>query len=279
MECQYCKNVFSNKTSLNNHQRTAKYCLKLRGSTLSEKYICNGCSKSFNRKYEYNRHLSICKADDKIEKYNLQIKDIEKINDQITNQLENKQIHINHLEKIIQDQKQTIQQLQDKLENIAIKAVQRPTTTNMNKTQINNYIQKMDPLSLEHMLEQSSNLTLEHIQKGASGYAEYALEYPLKERIACVDYSRRKMKFKDKEGNLITDPEMVKLAPMFFNSIKDKSSQIVYSQNDPNMDSVMFETVAKLFNTNADVKNGADGVKSDFYHDFVKHVCSGSVVE
>ena len=179
MECQYCKNIFSNKTSLNNHQRTAKYCLKIRGSTLSEKYICNGCSKSFNRKYEYNRHLSICKADDKIEKYNLHIKDIEKINDQISNQLENKQIHINHLEKIIQEQKETISKLQDKLENIAIKAVQRPTTTNMNKTQINNFIQKMEPISSEHMLEQTQNLTLEHIQKGASGYAEYALEYPL----------------------------------------------------------------------------------------------------
>ena len=137
----------------------------------------------------------------------------------------------------------------------------------------------MEPISSEHMLEHAQNLTLEHIQKGASGYAEYALEYPLKERIACVDYSRRKMKFKDKEGNLITDPEMVKLAPMFFNSIKDKSSEIVYSQNDPNMDSAMFEAVAKLFNMNADVKNGADGIKSEFYHDFIKHVCSGSVVE
>ncbi|MDA8032155.1 MAG: hypothetical protein MPK62_13725, partial [Alphaproteobacteria bacterium] len=105
------------------------------------------------------------------------------------------------------------------------------------------------------------------------------LEYPLKDRIVCVDYSRRKMKFKDSEGNLITDPEMVKLAPMFFNSIRDKSSEIVYSQNDQNMDSVMFETVAKLFNTNAEVKNCADGIKSEFYHDFVKHVCSGSVVE
>ena len=140
MECQYCKNVFSNKTSLNNHQINAKYCLKIRGSALSKKYICNGCSKSFNRKYEYNRHLSICKANDNIKKHNLQIKDIEKINDQITNQLENKQIHINHLEKIIQEQKNTISKLQDKLENIAIKAAQRPTTTNMNKTQINNYI-------------------------------------------------------------------------------------------------------------------------------------------
>ena len=89
----------------------------------------------------------------------------------------------------------------------------------------------------------------------------------------------KKIKFKNKEGDLIADPEMTKLTPMFFESIKAKSSEIVYSQNDPNMDSVMFETVAKLFNMNADVKNGADGIKSDFYHDFIKHVCSGSMVE
>lgn len=41
------------------------------------------------------------------------------------------------------------------------------------------------------------------------------------------------------------------------------------------MDSVMFEAVANLFNMNADVKNGADGIKSEFYHDFIKHMCSG----
>ena len=137
----------------------------------------------------------------------------------------------------------------------------------------------MEPMTSENLLEHTGNLTLEHVQKGASGYAEYALEYPFKDRVACVDYSRRKIKFKDSDGHLVTDPEMVKLAPMFFDSIKDKSSQLVYSQNDPNMDSVMFETVAKLFNTNCDVKNGADGVKSEFYHDFIKQVCSGSVVE
>jgi hypothetical protein len=109
---------------------------------------------------------------------------------------------------------------------------------------------------------------LEHT-KGASDYAEYALEYPLKDRIVCVDYSRRKMKFKDKDGDLITDPEMVKLAPMFFNSIQDMSSQIVYDLNKKDTDSSMFEEVAKVFNTNCDVKNGSIGIKTNFYHDFV----------
>jgi len=271
-ECKYCNKKLASQSSLNVHLKRAKYCINKR-SEKNTNFECNGCDKKYTSKQNLNIHMENCVMYQiKLTKENY-IKEINILN----NKLEEKDIR---LEEQKNQYEIKIQQLQDKLENIAIKAVQRPTTTtNMNKTQINNYIQKMDPLSLEHMLEQSSNLTLEHIQKGASGYAEYALEYPLKDRIACVDYSRRKMKFKDKDGNLITDPEMVKLAPMFFNSIKEKSSEIVYSQNDPNMDSAMFEAVAKLFNTNADVKNGADGVKSEFYHDFVKHVCSGSVVE
>jgi len=170
-----------------------------------------------------------------------------------------------------------IQDLQKQMQEIALKAVSRSTTTN-NKTQINNYIQHMQPITTDHFLEHTPQLTLEHIQKGASGYAEYALEYPLKDRVVCVDYARRKIKFKDEKGNLITDPEMKRLAPMFFNNIKGRSSEIVFAQNTPDMDSAMFEQVAKLFNTNADVRNAAEGVKSEFYHDFVKHVCSGSTM-
>jgi hypothetical protein len=92
-------------------------------------------------------------------------------------------------------------------------------------------------------------------------------------------YARRKIKFKDNEGKLVTDPEMVRLAPMFFESIKKKSSELFYNMNKEDMDSVMFEEVAKLFNINSDVENRSSGVKSDFYHDFVKYVCSGSVIE
>ncbi len=166
---------------------------------------------------------------------------------------------------MVQKDKQ-IQYLQDKLVNIT---VEKSTTTTIKNTHIN-YIQKMEPITQEHLITNAPQLTIEQ----ASGYAEYALEGPLKDRIACVDYSRRKIKFKDIEGNVITDPEMTKLAP----SIKDKSSQLVYNLNTSNLDSSMFEGVAKLFNTNADIKNGAIGVKTNFYHDFIKQVCSGSVI-
>jgi len=44
----------------------------------------------------------------------------------------------------------------------------------------------MQPITTDHLTDHAPNLTIEHVQKGASGYAEYALEYPLKDRVACV---------------------------------------------------------------------------------------------
>ena len=36
MECEFCKNIFISKTNLNQHQKRAKYCLKLRGENKEE---------------------------------------------------------------------------------------------------------------------------------------------------------------------------------------------------------------------------------------------------
>ena len=257
------KYIWYSLSSLNNHIKSAQYCISKRDETTIIKFKCKKCSKSFTSKRLMKVHENKCGET------------IEELKDQNRDLI----VQNNLLEVLINEQKQTIKELQDKIENIAIKAVQKSTTTNVKNTQVNNYIQKMQPITQEYLINHTPSLTIEHIKKGASGYAEYALEGPLKGRIACVDYSRRKIKFKDREGNIITDPEMAKLAPMFFDSIKDKSSQLVYSLNTADMDSAMFEGVAKLFNTNADVKNGATGIKTDFYHDFIKHVCSGSMVE
>jgi len=261
-KCDFCDSSFSSTRALKHHQKTAKYCLEKRKIDTSS-FICKQCNKEMSTKYRLSTHHETCIPHREYiieQRYQKQISDL---SDQL------------------QQKEQQIQQLQDKLENIAIHAVKRSTVTNnvSNKTQINNIIQKMEPVTQKHLIDHTPNLTIEHVQKGASGYAEYALEYPLKDRVVCVDYARRKIKFKDQEGNVITDPEMAKLAPMFFENIKKKSSELVYGLNNQEMDSSMFEQVAKLFNTNADVKNCSEGIKSEFFHDFVKHVCSGSVVE
>ncbi len=62
MECEFCKHTFSSKTNLNNHVKTATYCLRLQGvNQLSDEHKCDGCSKIFGRKYELNRHSKTCK--------------------------------------------------------------------------------------------------------------------------------------------------------------------------------------------------------------------------
>ena len=107
-----------------------------------------------------------------------------------------------------------IKELEDHLENIAIKAVSHPTTSN--KTQINNYIQQLQPVTDENFVDNVQHLTIDHIIKGPEGYAEFALEYQLKDKLQCSDYSLRKVKFKDKDGNVITDPKMTTITRKFF---------------------------------------------------------------
>jgi hypothetical protein len=113
----------------------------------------------------------------------------------------------------------------------------------------------MQPVTDECLIDNAKHLTIEHIKKGPEGYAEFALEYPLKDRMLCSDYSRRKVKFKDKDGNLITDPEMTTLAKKFFSSIKDKNKELICrcanELKEKLGDDNVMDTVVKLFDYKA----------------------------
>ena len=265
MKCDHCNSNFSSLSSLNNHIKTAKYCIEKRGEPTVNIFNCLKCSKSFSSKRWLLSHESKCGESIetllvKVNKYEHSIKYLEK-------EVEYKNIHIKELEKQIQE--------------IALKAVSRPTTTN--KTQINNFIQQLQPVTEEKLKESVSNLTIDHIKKGPEGYAQYALEYPLKDKIICVDYSRRKVKFKDKDGNVITDPEMAGLATKFFNSIKDKNKELVclYANElkEKLGDDEIMDTMVKIFDYKMNVDKGSEGEKSDFHHDFVRQICSQTIKE
>ena len=116
MDCKFCGNKFSGKTSLKHHQKTAKYCLKLQG-VKTKKYVCNSCGKNVSTKHRLATHYQSCSVY-KQEHYKIEFK-AEK------QQLLDK---IQELECIIIEKNKHIENLEDKLENIAIerKAVQRP---------------------------------------------------------------------------------------------------------------------------------------------------------
>lgn len=280
MDCVFCDNKFSSKSSMHHHQKTAKYCIKIQGKSVSS-FTCKYCKKSLSTKQNLNVHMSTCVKHNEsivINKYQIKKNDIIK---EYKQKLKTTTDQVLFLQKELNKKDNIIKDLQDKLENVAIKAVSRPTTSN--KTQINNYMQNMKPVTDEHLQDNAQHLTIEHIKKGVEGYAEYALEYPLKDRLLCSDYSRRKVKFKDKDGNVITDPEMTTLARKFFHSIKEKNKELIcQSANELKErlgDDNVMDTVVRLFDYKSDIEKGSDGEKTEFHHDFVKQVCSQTVKE
>ena len=70
-------------------------------------------------------------------------------------------------------------------------------------------------------------LTQEHIKNGAAGYARYALEFPLKDKFAVTDASRKKLAWKDSDGEMVYDTEGIKLSKKFFRIIKERNFKLV----------------------------------------------------
>jgi len=102
----------------------------------------------------------------------------------------------------IKEQKMIIKDLQSGYKNqlrmqnkdlqlLVEKAISRPSI--INQTTITQIINNMLSITDDYLKEQAKYLTLEHVKNGADGYAKYALEYPLKDRIVCTDLSRKKL--------------------------------------------------------------------------------------
>ena len=60
MKCEFCKNTFRNISSLNNHQKTAKYCLDIQGKESNNIFECEACNANFTLKSTLEKHLTRC---------------------------------------------------------------------------------------------------------------------------------------------------------------------------------------------------------------------------
>ena len=79
MECEYCKQILKSASSLNQHQKTAKYCLSKQNKEPVNEHVCSFCGTGFSVKSTLNSHLRICKASNPIVQEQLQSLDKTKI--------------------------------------------------------------------------------------------------------------------------------------------------------------------------------------------------------
>ena len=86
LKCNFCNKVFATKQTLNVHQNTSKFCLKIQNKSVEGKNKCIHCNKSFTRKERLLSHLKICKSK-KTKDFEIMLKD--KINEEKISYLEN----------------------------------------------------------------------------------------------------------------------------------------------------------------------------------------------
>jgi hypothetical protein len=64
-KCEYCSKQFATKYSLDNHKKTAKFCMEIQKKNFNIEtinlYVCDHCNKPLGNKLKLQQHLSICK--------------------------------------------------------------------------------------------------------------------------------------------------------------------------------------------------------------------------
>ena len=173
-----------------------------------------------------------------------------------------------------------------RLEDLLKESMSRPTTivhgTQQNTNKITNgietFVNMMQPITNEHLTDQAQYLQREHIEQGAEGYARYALEYPLKDRVVCTDFSRRKVQYRNDDGDLIQDPEMKKLSQELFNAIRDRNESLIQEyicelSERINEDPILTEVMTDLLILKREITKLSRGEKSEIGPSIVKSIC------
>ena len=192
-QCQICKKQFSKVSNLNKHRKTSK-CSHLNK--------CPQCDCLF---LDVNEHTLKC-SHTLIKK----VAQLEADNERYILQIIKLQDRMDRLDEIQEQMKELSKKIDEK----------EPPVIHIHNNNYNQ-IQNLNIIKPNEFDSFSEFLTIDHIKKGVYGYAEYAITYPLSNKILCTDFSRRKLKYKTDEGELKTDINFNTLSKDLFKSIDE----------------------------------------------------------
>jgi len=215
MECDFCNKIFSCKSSLILHQKTAKYCLKLQGKINEEQFECEHCNKKFTVKQNLISHYGICKEKEVNYKFEQREKDIRK---EFEIELKEKDNEINELKQKIAElngRLYTLKEDHEVLKEIA-KQPKNTTTTNTttNTLNITTCLDFDNIDKIKDVIEKDFNI--DYAINGQKGIAKFVKDKLLKDDngkplYICTDTSRQIFKYKDNKGDIKKDVEAKKL--------------------------------------------------------------------
>ena len=136
-ECQYCKKSYITKSNLCEHQKKAKFCLKIQTElnplVKGIDYKCEFCNKSFTQKVSLAKHIDICR--ELLEK-NCE-SEIELLKQHHNIELD---IQKERYEKEIESLRQQLEASNKKYEELLNKVIDKSTNTTINNnTERNTY--------------------------------------------------------------------------------------------------------------------------------------------
>lgn len=275
-KCEFCNKSFKTKYNLKSHIERSKICMTKRGQEPLSEFTCVKCDYITMFKSDLTRHMNLCKK---------------KENGSMSALLNEKDKQITQLRLQLKEKDDIIREKDNIIKDLAEKAIvnAKPTINHTNTT-TNTTINNLQMISEDDIKEHAKNLTLDHIKKGALGYSEYFLEYPLKDRIACTDYSRRKIKYKNEQGEIVTDPEMTTLSDLLFKSIKARNRELTIqytneltdkfkTAKDPTQLSYFMEVAGKFSQQDLEVFHMFNGDKNDFFHDILRNICGKTLAQ
>lgn len=223
MNCEYCKKNFSSLSSVNNHKKTALYCLKIQGKNTNN-FECDLCNKFFACKKILNTHIKSCSKYIKIENENIELK---KENEKLTNQLIEKDKKIIKLEAELKIKDSIYEEDHDFIKTLA----KEPKSVINNNTKILNissFSLNKDKVKSMLDLKFDENCILD----GQKGVAHFAVNNLLKDdngklTYICTDPSRHIFKYKDNFGEIQKDIKAQKLTNMLVEGgLKEKNTQL-----------------------------------------------------
>lgn len=232
-QCEKCGHIFSTKSNLVTHKRSAKYC---GGNRI---FKCNECNREFISNYRRKIHDCLkskqileeerMKEEEMLEKEKLKEEEISKYYDKKMKEYEDiirgKDIHIIRIEALLENSEKMLAKANETIAEIA----KQPSTTNHhngntnntnsnNSHNINNNMTNIFDINDIPTIEKTLNscLTTDVLKRGQSGFADMLKNNLLQTKdgellYECTDVARQKFEFLNPQGFIETDPKAAKL--------------------------------------------------------------------